>query len=122
MVTVSVEGANLVLVVEGIDKLWALKSRLEMPLAHIRSVCIDPPEVHDWWKGIKAYGSSIPGVLTAGTFYYHDRRIFWDVHHPENAIGIDLHDERYDQIIIEVADPAASIALLEASLGQLSGE
>lgn len=121
MVTVTVDGPNLVLEIEGMDKLWALKSRLEIPLAHIKSVVADPPEVHDWWKGVKAYGAHLPGVLTAGTFYYHDRRIFWDVHHPENSIGIDLQDERYDQIIVEVVDPAATIALIETCLAHLAG-
>ena len=35
MVEVSISNGNLVLHVNGIDKLWTLKSSLEIPLAHI---------------------------------------------------------------------------------------
>ncbi len=39
-------------------------------------------------------GTSIPGVLTAGTFYHDSKRVFWDVHNPENTVVIELKDER----------------------------
>jgi len=35
-----------------------------------------------------------------------------DVQHRENAIVVELADEHYNQLIIEVADPAAVVALL----------
>jgi hypothetical protein len=57
-----------------------------------------------------------PGVLTAGTFYQHGKRIFWDVHNPENTIVIELRDERYDELIVEVADPQLTVELVRAAL------
>ena len=33
----------------GADKLWALKSSLEIPLAHIASVRADPETAHGWY-------------------------------------------------------------------------
>ena len=41
MVSVSVQGDRVAFEVEGWDRLWALKSRLEIPLAHIRAVRAD---------------------------------------------------------------------------------
>ena len=38
MVDISVHDALATFEVEGADKLWALRSRLEIPLAHIRGV------------------------------------------------------------------------------------
>lgn len=35
-----------------------------------------------------------------------------DMQHRENAIVVDLADEKYNRLIIEVADPAAVVALL----------
>ena len=36
MVDVRIEGDRVVFEVEGWDKMWALKSRLEIPLSHIK--------------------------------------------------------------------------------------
>jgi len=61
-------------------------------------------------------GTNLPGVITAGTFYQDGRRVFWDVHDPEKTVAIDLHDERYSQLIVEVADPDAAIKLIQSAL------
>ena len=56
------------------------------------------------------------GLLTVGTFYQHGKRVFWDVHDPENTIVFALKDERYDELIVEVADPNAAVELVKAAL------
>jgi hypothetical protein len=38
--------------------------------------------------------------------------VFWDVHHPDHAVVIALRHEHYDELVVEVEDPAAVIALL----------
>ena len=55
-------------------------------------------------------------MLTAGTFYEHGKRVFWEVHDPERTIVIELVDERCDELIIEVANPATAVSLLQASI------
>ena len=114
MVEVTVADGKVLFEVKGADKLWALKSRLEIPLTHIRGVRADPSAARGWWHGIRAPGTSLPGVITAGTFYQHGKRIFWDVHDPEQTIVVELKDERYDELVIEVAVPADVINLLES--------
>jgi hypothetical protein len=116
MVEVAIHGTHVLIEVKGLDKLWAFKGQLEIPVAHIRGVRADPTIARGWWKGIKAPGTSIPGVIRAGTFYQDDKRVFWDVHDPDKTVVIDLHDERYDQLIVEVADPAATVSQLSAVL------
>ena len=117
MVDVRVFGDKLVLNVEGADKLWALKSSLEIPLQHVISVKADPEAAKGWYHGLRLPGTNIPGVLTAGTFYHDGQRVFWDVHHPEKTIVVELRDERYNQLIVEVADPAAAVNLISGRLG-----
>ena len=85
MVDLSISGGNLVLHVRGADKLWAFKSSLEIPLAHINEIRADPAIAHGWWHGIRMPGTSIPGVLTTGTFYQDGKRVFWDVHNPDRG-------------------------------------
>ena len=116
MVELSISGGNLELHVRGADKLWALKSSLEIPLRHIAGIRADPSVAHGWWHGIKLPGTNIPGVLTAGTFYQHGKRVFWDVHNPGNTVVIGLRDERYDELIVEVADPQVTVDLVRAAL------
>jgi hypothetical protein len=115
MVDLSVSDGSLVLHVRGADQLWALKSTLEIPLQHVAGVTADPSIAHGWWHGVRMPGTQIPGIITAGTFYQHEKRVFWDVHHPDNTIVIDLHDERYNQLIVEVADPAAAVSLVRSA-------
>jgi hypothetical protein len=51
MVNVVMQGDRVRFEVEGWDKLWALKSQLEIPLSHIRAVRADPEPARGWWHG-----------------------------------------------------------------------
>jgi hypothetical protein len=116
MVDLSISNGNLLLHVRGADKLWSFKSSLEIPLPHIVSITADPAIAHGWWHGPRMPGTSIPGVLTAGTFYQDGKRVFWDVHNPDNTVVIELKDERYAELIVEVANPKAAVELVKATL------
>jgi hypothetical protein len=116
MVEISITEDHLHLEVKGLDKLWAFKSQLDIPLDHIRDVRHDPETASGWWRGIRLPGTYVPGVLTAGTFYKRGQRIFWDVHHPPNSIIIELHDDRFDALIVEVSDPLAAVNQIKARL------
>ena len=115
MVEIRIAGDLAVLEVQGWSRLWALKSRLEIPLANVRGVRVDPEIARGWWKGFKAPGTHVPGVIVAGTFYQDGKRIFWDVRDPERTIVVELVDDRYDELIVEVEDPAAEVARLTAA-------
>jgi hypothetical protein len=112
MVDLWIEGGNLVLHVRGADKLWAFKSSLEVPLQHVAGIRADPEVARGWWHGVRMPGTNVPGVITAGTFYQDGKRVFWDVHNPDNTVVIDLRDEGYAELIVEVADPNATVSLL----------
>jgi hypothetical protein len=116
MTTLRIENGELIITVEGMDKVWALKSHLSIPLAHIAGVSHEPEIAKGWWHGVRLPGVQIPGVLTAGTFYQHGEWAFWDVHDPEKCIMITLHDEGYQKLIIEVADPQKAITDISAAL------
>ena len=108
----------LIVHVRGVDRLWALKSRLEIPLAHVVCAEVDPEVAQGWRKGLRAPGTHVPGVITAGTFYQEGERVFWDVHDPERTVVIHLKDERYARLVIEVDDPHATAAAIQGALGE----
>lgn len=116
MVDFSISDGKLVMHVHGADKLWSFKSSLEIPLAHVAEIRADPSVAQGWWHGLRMPGTSIPGVITAGTFYQDGKRVFWDVHHPEKTVILELKDERYNELIVEVADPNATVEMVKAAL------
>ena len=116
MVQISIEGDRVHFDVEGLDKLWALRSRLDIPLAHVRAIKIDPEAARGLWHGLRLMGSNIPGVLTVGTFYQHGEIVFYDVHDPERTIVLELDHERYKRLIVEVEDPQAALSAIEQAL------
>jgi hypothetical protein len=112
MARVHVDGEALVVEIEGMDKLWALKSRLRIPLANVRGATADPGIVKEP-KGVRAPGAHLPGVIVAGTFHLEGERVFWDVRDPAQAVVIELADERYNRLVIQVSDPRATVRLIE---------
>ncbi|MEU0553203.1 hypothetical protein [Dactylosporangium maewongense] len=115
MATVSIDSGNLVVEMEGLDKLWALKSRLEIPLANVRGATADPGMVRQP-KGIRTAGTHLPNVITAGTFRLDGEKVFWDVRDAEKAIVVELADERYARLVIQVDDPRSAVDLIERSV------
>ena len=119
MTSLDIENGDLLVRVEGADKLCALKSHLTIPLAHISDCRYDPESARTWYHGLKLPGTAIPGVITAGTFYKSGQMVFWDVHHTDKTVIIDLHDENYKQLIVEVADPMVAVALITDAIKAL---
>lgn len=116
MVTLEVVDRTLKLHVVGLDQLWSFKTELTIPLAHIIDVKQATDEAKTWFHGLRAPGTSVPGIITAGTYYDGIGRVFWDVHDAQRAIVVGLRDERYARLIIEVDDPTSAIALVQDAL------
>jgi hypothetical protein len=109
---------TLVVHIRGADRFLALKSQLEVPLAHVAGVEASPPEAHEVWHGLKMGGSNLPGVVTAGRFLQQGEWAFWDVHDPTRAIAIRLHDEHYAKLVIGVDDPSGAVSSISAAIAR----
>ncbi|ULE31437.1 hypothetical protein [Mycobacterium sp. IDR2000157661] len=114
MAEVTVEGDRLVVRITGLNKLWALKSRLRIPLDHVRGATADSGIAKEH-KGIRAPGTHLPRVITAGTYYRDGERVFWDVRDPARVVVIELVEERYARLVLQVGDPEAVAMLVERS-------
>lgn len=111
MVTIDKQGNNFIFEIKGMHKIWAFKSSLTIPIDHILNVRQNI-EIINGWKGWRFPGTHIPFIITAGTFYKDGNKIFWDVSNIKNCIIVDLKDEKYMQLIIEVINPAEAIKTL----------
>jgi hypothetical protein len=115
MVDITLQGDTVVFEVEGMDKLWALRSRLEIPVSHVKGARVDEDAAKGWWLGVRVGGAHIPGFITAGTFYSKGRLVFYDAHKPEHTIVVDLDHESYDALILQVRDPAGAVQLITSA-------
>jgi hypothetical protein len=71
-----------------------------------------------WFDGLKVAGTDVPHIFKAGIFYQEGRFVFWDVHKPEKTIVIELEDEHFAKLIVEVADPEAAVRLLTDAISR----
>ncbi len=104
MATVRVKQDELRVELDGVDTLLAFQGSFRVPLEHIRGATTEAPPLERVYKGIQNIGTHIPGLVAAGTYYTAEGRIFWDARIGQELVRIDLEDERYDELILGVAD------------------
>ncbi|AIN74646.1 hypothetical protein O8E88_002256 [Flavobacterium psychrophilum] len=100
--------------VKGLHKIWSLKSNIKIAKKNIVKVYQNKEELKGF-KGIK-FGTFIPFLITAGTYYYKGKRNFWDVCNKQNAIIVELKDSSYNKLIIEVKNTIETINLLNNTI------
>lgn len=128
MVAATITANVLRLELSPLHKALAQKGSLEIPLESIDRVERAPEIARAGPDGTRNPGTSVPHLLHAGSFNSGVRRTFWDVHNPDNAISIWLRngmfttsDDRYDQVVVEVANPAEIIEQIERAMAAGSG-
>lgn len=118
MAQVRVEGDELIIDIERLDKIWTLTSSLRVPLEHVRGATSDPGILREP-KGIRRSGTHIPGLLVAGSFQQDGERVFWDVHDKTKAVVIELAaGEKYQRLVIQVEDPSGAVDLIETAVSR----
>lgn len=68
--------------------------------------------------GVSSY---IPGVLALGSFRTATTRDFWDVSDAAETVVVELTGHKYDRLLLQVADPDATVAALTARIGTRPG-
>ncbi len=118
MVDISVTDDALEIDVRGMHKLWALKSTLRIPLDDVVDIRHDPERASRSFPGLRFPGTHLPAFYTAGTYYQADfRPDFWTVRRPDQAVVVQCREgAAYDEIIVEVEDPGATVARVRAAL------
>ena len=118
MTKIAVSSTTLHVEIEGLDRLWSFQHQLTFPLAHVRSATVDPYVGRERPRGLRFPGTSF-GALKAGTFVDGNERSFWLVRDPDSVVVIELQNESYARLVLEVADPRAVVhAITGASLSE----
>jgi hypothetical protein len=113
--TVRIEGDEVVLEIHGVDEILSIKRSIHIPLKHIVSVSTEdiPWNV---FKAMKVAGADIPHVVKDGLFLSKEGMIFFEMHHPESCITINLDHERYKKVVFEVEDKESAAMMIENAL------
>lgn len=94
---------ELLLDIKGWDQLWSLKGAITIPrdsIVRTSRFCgeLRPP----LWR---MPGTSIPGVIAAGTYYGDDRKEFWMSRFGADGVVVDLApDAPYTRVVVDVED------------------
>jgi hypothetical protein len=100
----------------GVDVLWCMRRRIEIPVASVAMVRVvgraqAPRPVLRW------PGTGLAGVITAGSYGMGDSRVFWNVRRAERLLLISCRlGSEYKTLVLEVPDPDATAARLNAEL------
>jgi hypothetical protein len=123
MVTVLINKDVLRVEPSSLHKVLGMKRSLEIPLESIESIEIAKEIARVGPEGTRNPGTSIPHLIHAGSFNSGVKRSFWDVHNPDRAIRINIKngllagiEDRYDEVVVEVADPMETIRKIEGAL------
>jgi hypothetical protein len=102
----------------GWDVAFCLRRQITIPLGAVEGVCVGSRDLIPT-EGLRLPGTSIPGIIRAGSFGTGDQRDFWDVRKAQNLLVVQMRPgaAEYRRIILEVPDPRAELARLRPLLG-----
>lgn len=113
MNTVTIVADQLIVTPRGLDRLWSLRRRITVPLAHVRGATVDPEIRRDpkGWRGpgLNAFGKH------AGTFHRDGERVFWNTSARGTAVVIQLAQEHFCRLVLSVRDAAAAVDRINAA-------
>ena len=117
---VDILGDRLRIRFPGSSAFLTFKRPLEIPLAHISQVDRATPAPKDALQSPLGLGSWLPSVIGAPRFRHAGGRVFWNVSDPANAIMVQLRQEHYSRLVIDVTDPDETVAAVRAAVAQQS--
>ena len=126
MTEIELTPTSLVVHLRGIDRFLAWRRRVEVPLTQVQGAELGIAPDVKLVRGtyIRWPASDVQGGLKVGTFLVlrpkgrlrDATRLFYNTRSGDNAITIRLTGARYAAIVVEVADPAATVAAIAAAV------
>ncbi|MCH8022130.1 MAG: hypothetical protein IH932_00070 [Thaumarchaeota archaeon] len=112
MVKVEFEKDNVVFRFIGLQKFLAMKHTLSIPRRSI--VHVSTEKVTLLWYA-RRFGTHIPKIFMAGTFWIKDGKSFWYVKNRSKCITLNLKNHEYSKVVVEVDDKESTADRLTRS-------
>lgn len=84
------------------EKILAIHGSMQIPLSHIvqaTGMLLEPT-----WKQIRMPGTTLPGIIKAGTYFTNRGKEFWYLTRGNEVLRLELKDEFYDRVILGIKD------------------
>jgi hypothetical protein len=121
-ITLTLHGENLHVTQGALDGIYCLKRRLDLPIPQIQGIAVSRGALVPR-TGLRLPGTSVPGVIRAGSYGTGPTRDFWNVRRGDKVLVIQLRPgASYRRVILEVEDPEAEAARLTPVLGAYEGQ
>ncbi len=103
---VDVTGGVLVVRPRGLNRVWAMKGQVRVPLAQVSEVRthVDRRSVPSGWR---VPGTYVPGLILAGTYRLKGERSFWLVGRAAEVTVVECRGGRFDRIVLQLSDETA---------------
>jgi hypothetical protein len=98
----------------GLMRIWALSKGVELPIDHVADVGVAPRK--QAFRGWRAPGTYVPGIMIAGTYRSEGDKDLWLVGRAKEVLVIELVDEPYRHLVVQVEDPHAAVEALRAAM------
>jgi hypothetical protein len=99
-----IEGGELVVLIEGLERLLCPRWRVAVPLRHITDAQARPLAPHgllEHLRGLMQSGTHVPGIMRVGTFADKDGLVFYAVRDGRRAVSVELEGERLRRLVLE---------------------
>ncbi len=96
----SISDNQLKIDLDGWERFWAFyfNADLSIPLNHITEVTTEEPQSS--WTDARLPGTSIPGLIKAGTYYTDRGKEFWYATRSGRYLVLELENEFYKKIVL----------------------
>ena len=114
--TITVEGDTVLARVTGWRAVGAMSRGVSVPLSAVVGVAHDPDaRLHVRAKLRRR--ASRTGLVRLGTYHSLDGWSFWSIGLGRNAVVVEASGARFRYVVIEVADPAATVEEVRLAAG-----
>jgi hypothetical protein len=120
LVDVDITSNEVIIRPRGLHRLWAFKREVRIPRAQLKRVetGVTPDARAMLSRSIRMPGTSVPSLITAGSYRSKGQWAFWDVvGKGEKAVTLSTEGHRYTQLIVDVGEPKAMVDALQRVIG-----
>ncbi len=115
---VEVADGALVVRPRGLNRLWAFRIEVRVPLSQVSEVHSDVAR-KSVGSGLRVLGTYVPGLVQAGRFRSKGESSFWLVGRTSRVTVIDCRGGRFDRIVLQVSED--TVATLRRAVSGVSG-
>lgn len=127
MAQIRTDAGELIVVLDGLARVVAVRNELRVPLAHVTDAYPAPEQPQGWLHQLRQMhnsGTYIPGLVKSGTFMTVDGPVFYATHDLRRAVAIELEGERFRRLVVEPSpdeSPAACAERVRVAAAQVRG-